>query len=261
MLSGSPPFSADTTPEYVYKHINVRPITLFRVKGLTQRVPPAASRVVMRCLEKDPNDRFQSATELCDVLQKAAKSSGVILRPGSAPTVEVPRIRDKRPFLVAGAALAAILAVTLAVIFGTRKEEKKPATTPAPKVEKPRPRPRPGDITVQIRTTPAEAEVVRITPDRKVLGLTPLKLRQPPSQKKWNLLIRAEGYQEKKVAVTLDQNQTISLELKPAEPQIPDDIKSLPSYRRPDDRARTREPRERKPGRRPGSRRIINPFD
>ena len=261
ILAGSPPFKADTTPEYVYKHINVRPITLFRVKGIPQRIPPAASRVVMRCLEKNPEARFQSAAELAEVLQRAAKSSGIILRPGSSPTIEVPTIRDRRPYLVAGGALVAIAAVATAVILGTRSGKKdQPAAKPAVKIEKKEPRPKTRTISLVIRSTPAGAEVVRIAPAKKVLGLTPLTLNVPGNSQKWSLVLKRDGYQDKKVIVILDQSQTLSLELKAKDVRPPPEEEPIDRYRRPSGR-RDSSDRPRKPRRDiPGSRRLIDPF-
>ncbi len=67
-------------------------------------VPPALERVVQRCLEKDPAERFQSARDLAFALD--ALSSGAS-GPTSGPAI-VPPVRQSKGALVAAAALAAI---------------------------------------------------------------------------------------------------------------------------------------------------------
>ncbi|MEK7240928.1 MAG: protein kinase [Gemmatimonadota bacterium] len=67
MLCGDLPFNANSTPALLVKHLSERPIPI------DQRcsVPPDLARAVMLLLEKNPDDRFQSAAEL-----KAALETG-----------------------------------------------------------------------------------------------------------------------------------------------------------------------------------------
>ncbi len=67
MLCGDLPFNANSTPALLVKHLSERPVPI------DQRVsvPPDLARAVMLLLEKNPDDRFQSASEL-----KAALETG-----------------------------------------------------------------------------------------------------------------------------------------------------------------------------------------
>lgn len=65
MLCGDLPFNANSTPALLVKHLSERPIPI------DQRVsvPPDLARVVMLLLEKNPDDRFQTASELKTALE------------------------------------------------------------------------------------------------------------------------------------------------------------------------------------------------
>jgi eukaryotic-like serine/threonine-protein kinase len=69
MLAGRPPFLAPT------------PQASEPVARVRASVPPALAAVIMRCLEKRPADRWQSADELLHQLEAMATPSG-----GTAPT-------------------------------------------------------------------------------------------------------------------------------------------------------------------------------
>ena len=58
MLTGEPPFIANSTPAILVKHISERPIP---VEQRRADVPQDLARVIMMLLEKDPANRFPSA--------------------------------------------------------------------------------------------------------------------------------------------------------------------------------------------------------
>ncbi|MBA4071233.1 MAG: hypothetical protein C0497_05255 [Gemmatimonas sp.] len=65
MLCGDLPFSANSTPALLVKHLSERPIPIDQRAS----VPPDLARIVMLLLEKDPANRFQSAAELKTALE------------------------------------------------------------------------------------------------------------------------------------------------------------------------------------------------
>ena len=75
MLTGRRPFEADSGLEVLMMHLNAEPKSL-RVHA---RIPAAVDSVVMRAMAKRPEDRFQSARELRQALERAAHA-----RSGSA---------------------------------------------------------------------------------------------------------------------------------------------------------------------------------
>ena len=66
MIAGHPPFRGNTPMEVLIKHASDPPPAL---SASRPDVPPALERVVLRCLAKDPAERFQSAAELLEALR------------------------------------------------------------------------------------------------------------------------------------------------------------------------------------------------
>ena len=72
MLAGSPPFNADTPMKTLWAHIRdpVPPLTKTNPKV---EVPRSIEAFLARALEKEPGDRFQSATTFAEALQRAVE--------------------------------------------------------------------------------------------------------------------------------------------------------------------------------------------
>jgi tetratricopeptide (TPR) repeat protein/predicted Ser/Thr protein kinase len=66
MLTGKTPFSGDTPWSVVLKHKNDRP---HDPREINPEIPEAMSRIILRCLEKQKEKRYQSADELLAALQ------------------------------------------------------------------------------------------------------------------------------------------------------------------------------------------------
>jgi len=114
MVSGRRAFVRGTTVETMTAILNDDPPafeTLARPGSPASPVPAALSRLVLHCLEKDPNERFQSARDLAFDLQSLASPSS---SETAAPRVEARRFRAAVwlavSVLVAGAAAVAFLA-------------------------------------------------------------------------------------------------------------------------------------------------------
>ncbi len=78
MLTGRTPFEGDTPVAVAMKHIQEIPEP---PSTLNPRIPPALDRIIMRCLEKDPQARFRDgdavAAALDNFLRAPARRSGV----------------------------------------------------------------------------------------------------------------------------------------------------------------------------------------
>ena len=68
-LGGSPPFAAGSAAQLAAMHLNESPVPLSRRRAA---VPAALEAIVMRCLEKRPADRWQTARELRAALERVA---------------------------------------------------------------------------------------------------------------------------------------------------------------------------------------------
>jgi Tol biopolymer transport system component len=116
MLTGARAFERETPPEtltaILREDVADAPLT-------TRQTPPAVTRIIHRCVEKNPSSRFQSALDLAFALEaseSASESSGAVadVRPAG--------FRRLVPWAVAVAAIAGSL--TFAMLTG-------PAETPA----------------------------------------------------------------------------------------------------------------------------------
>ncbi|HMI58442.1 MAG TPA: serine/threonine-protein kinase, partial [Gemmatimonadaceae bacterium] len=120
MLCGRPPFSGMSPQQVLAAHVTLPPAPL---SGQRASVPPALNALVMRCLEKKPADRVQSAAEMLTQLQAMATPSG-----GMAPTGATAAftsgaeaaLRRAHPVRVAMLFALASIAV-LAVVFVLRQ--------------------------------------------------------------------------------------------------------------------------------------------
>ena len=75
MLAGQRAFEKPTSAETMAAILNERPPA---ISELAPNTPPALVRIVTRCLEKDPEQRFQSASDLAFALQALLESSGAM---------------------------------------------------------------------------------------------------------------------------------------------------------------------------------------
>jgi len=67
MLTGVPVFESETPVDLMVQHVTATPARVSDVSEFA--IPPDLDEIVMKCLEKDPADRFQSATDLAAALQ------------------------------------------------------------------------------------------------------------------------------------------------------------------------------------------------
>jgi serine/threonine-protein kinase len=65
MLAGDPPFDGADSYAVGYKHVHEAPVP---IEVAAPGVPPALAAIVMRCLAKSPEERFQRANDLSDAL-------------------------------------------------------------------------------------------------------------------------------------------------------------------------------------------------
>ena len=88
MLSGKRPFGAETHIEIMHAILKADPQELSQSDG---NIPPSLERIVRRCLEKDPDHRFQSTSDLAFALESWSSTSGTAVAP----------LRQKKPIQLA----------------------------------------------------------------------------------------------------------------------------------------------------------------
>ena len=81
MLTGKRPFDAATASEYIAKHIRETPSSPSDTNPL---IPPFLDKIILKCLEKDPRQRYQSTEEILkDIKEHVEDSRGYIPQPKS----------------------------------------------------------------------------------------------------------------------------------------------------------------------------------
>jgi serine/threonine protein kinase len=148
MLTGQPPFNADTPVATLYLHVHEQVPPPSSVRD----VPGDLEAIVLRCLEKDPAARFQSAAELEHALAAAGNSDATMPLPaaGVETTAPVERVRpssvprpprrDRRMWwLVAGLAALVLLITWAAFAFSgesnlreARRDRSRDGQSPSP---------------------------------------------------------------------------------------------------------------------------------
>jgi serine/threonine-protein kinase len=68
LLTGRPPFTGDSPVAIAYQHVKEEPIPPSQVDP---EVPPWADAIVLKAMRKDPADRYQSAGEMRNDIQRA----------------------------------------------------------------------------------------------------------------------------------------------------------------------------------------------
>jgi len=72
MVTGSPPFEGESSQQVVGKHIADPPPA---ASDVNPKVPRELSDVILRCLQKQPSDRFQTAGEVIAALESDQRST------------------------------------------------------------------------------------------------------------------------------------------------------------------------------------------
>lgn len=88
MLTGRPPFVGPTAVSIAMQHASTNPPPLHQFNA---NVPPALEQIVMKALEKEPEDRFLSAAEMQQALRYCAKELFVRANQATPPPQFVPR--------------------------------------------------------------------------------------------------------------------------------------------------------------------------
>jgi Tol biopolymer transport system component/tRNA A-37 threonylcarbamoyl transferase component Bud32 len=159
LLTGTPPFTGEWPQEILAAHVTQppEPITMRR-----PQVPPRLASIVMKCLAKRPDERWQSADELVSELEQQVTPSGGLTpaRTQALPTWQRPAFRWVVPALLGLVGLGGAL-----LLFSWRTAEapalgRRSAVTLEPGLETNAAISPDGKLVAYSRITPAESRLV-----------------------------------------------------------------------------------------------------
>src|SRR5205814_5275717 len=113
LLTGQPPFAGRTPQHLLAAHVTESPEPITRRRA---SLPPALAALVMRCLEKRPADRPQSASEVVHALDDITTPGG-----GMTPTgTQASRAGSRRRGAIAAAAAVVLVIAIASRLLATR---------------------------------------------------------------------------------------------------------------------------------------------
>jgi eukaryotic-like serine/threonine-protein kinase len=244
LASGRVPFDADNFMGILTQHMYKAPVPIRALMPQPQEVPPGLEAIVLKCLSKRPEHRYQSMDELIADLDKLKAGSvpdavpEMMSRSGGfnvpADYFAKPKMPEPVPASPAGghrkskwpliAGLAGVVAAIAIVgaIFAKSSQSRaqqeltgaKPAAVPAPPAATPAPESLMLTRQIALAVVPQEAHVYQGDKD---LGVSPVLL-EVEEGKSLLLNVRMDGYKE--LALTVDGSkprESVKLErLKPA---------------------------------------------
>ena len=259
MFTGHPVFNAKSFGEFVVKHMNDRPIAP-RDLADAPKIPMALEAVILRCLEKEPINRYQNVQELRDDLARAtATVETAIPRPRLPRPRAIESASRRRPYLpvviglgvVLLAGTAFMVAAGIPLLGGGSKRQSAPSGE-RPVVAAP---PATADaelgqaaVSVSIETTPPGAQVAK-RGSTTSLGKTPLVIegkRLGPLGSELVLKLRLDGFREETLRIKVEdaKHQVDLVALPPAiDPASATAASSTSASRKP--RAHSRKSRAR----------------
>src|ERR1700722_12778780 len=122
MVTGNVPFTGESTLKVMYQRIQEKPKS---PKLVNADLPNWLVRIIMRCLERDPADRYQNAYEILADLQGGKSPSGGgrgartgISRSGDSIQIQLPEFASRRSVWIPSA--AAVLLLIVGAVFLVR---------------------------------------------------------------------------------------------------------------------------------------------
>ena len=117
VLTGMPPFVGKTPQATLAAHVTQSPEAIQKKRT---DIPPLLSSLVMRCLEKKPEDRPESANEILQSLDALTTGSVSSSEPPAMVAPERPRRSRRKPLIGAAVAVLTIIAAWYALTSNPR---------------------------------------------------------------------------------------------------------------------------------------------
>jgi len=215
MITGRHPFPSKTDSEYLLRHADETPP---RPGKLAPRCPPVLETVILRCLEKKPEDRYPDAATVAKVLRavdpNTRTSRGVagkvlagivIVAAAGAGAFYVATHRPEPTESQASVAPAAAPLVAAAPVAPASPPETQSAAPAAPSSVAP-------IVAIDVVSTPAGAKAYRLG-ETVPLGTTPFTVQLPRSDTPIQIRFELAGHEAKQVEVPIAASMEIDVTL------------------------------------------------
>jgi hypothetical protein len=118
VVAGRPPFDAPTVQAFIKAILEERPPS---PRHFNRNIPHDLATIIRRCLEKDPADRYASAGEFADDLDRFLAGERILAKPKGALALAAEAVRRHR--VIAGLGAVAVLALFLVLVVGGKARE------------------------------------------------------------------------------------------------------------------------------------------
>lgn len=118
LLTGRPPFAGDSQIAIAMQHVREEPVP---PRGIRAGIPRALETVILRSLAKQPEERYESASEMAAALEAAAGGTGTAVFRPAEPRHAPPPIGSGRPdtkWIVPVLVLVALAVAAVALLPG-----------------------------------------------------------------------------------------------------------------------------------------------
>ncbi len=233
LVAGVQPFRADTFGKLVVEISSKPPPALPDTNALGEAIHPTLKRIITRCLEKEPERRFQTGEELAAALEpfvtggeiRPLAPTPMPMRPAlAAPQQEEPDDafvvrQSKAPMVVAALVVLALLTAGVVLFMPAENPSTPPVAVEPVKVPQlaavlePVALAAPTKVWLDVTSTPSGAKVTRAD-SNAALGITPLRVELAPVES-LKLAFALDGHQPETRDVHLSSNASLSIDLTP----------------------------------------------
>jgi Tol biopolymer transport system component/predicted Ser/Thr protein kinase len=126
MATGKKAFEGKSQASLIAKILQTDPLPISSLQPMT---PPALDRLVKKCLAKEPEKRWQAASDVCDELKWIAEGGSQTALPAATPAPAGRTRTVRRSTMVAGLACLIVAAIAGFAIWNL-----KPAPSPTPRL-------------------------------------------------------------------------------------------------------------------------------
>ena len=265
LASGKVPFDADNFMGILTQHMYKAPVPIRALVPQPQEVPPGLEAIVLKCLSKRPEQRYQSMEEVIEDLDKLKSGAipaavpemmnrsggfnvpadyfktGAAGMPAPIPAspLELGVVRSKWPLYAGAAGVLTAVAIVVGIFaFGSDSKAKPEPTAsvaapPPPKPEPPPEVPKVAKKQIVLAIEPIDAQVFA---GSESLGASPVLIELGEGEKK-EVEIKRDGFKPKTLTVdTKEPKLSVKLIRIPGARYVPP----------------VKKPEEKKPGGKPG---------